>query len=161
MSLQILKKETFLKMLENSIGSKIFNSLLAVDENGAIKDILNDAEFSCAFFVSNILTLFEFLPRPRATVKSLREELLTKNNLTVIPEIASIEPGDIIFWENKKHEDGTETEHVGFALNNSEAVSTSFKERCVARHDITYGKSESGTPNRPITLIIRPTFQSI
>ena len=150
-------------MIENSIGSKIFNSLLAADESGTIKDILNDAEFSCAFFVSNILTLFEFLPRPRATVKSLREELLTKNNLVVIPErsddiSSSIEAGDIIFWENKKHEDDTETEHVGFALNNSEAVSTSFKEHCVARHDITYGKSESGTPNRSITLILRPTF---
>ena len=76
-NLEILKKETYLKAIENSIGSKIFNSLFVRSKDtGKISDILNDGEYSCAFFVSSILFLVQAVNRPYSTVQSLEEFII-------------------------------------------------------------------------------------
>ncbi len=133
-NIEILKKETYLKALENSVGSRLFNSLFVrYKHTGEIKDILNNCELSCAFFTSNILLMFGVLEKPFATVRGLKASIDQNGKWKKI-SLGEVEKGDVVFWEKKKHEDGTETAHVGFMINKEEAVSTSTKSKMVARH---------------------------
>jgi len=133
-NIEILYKETYLKAIENSVGSKIFNSLFIQSKNNnEISDVLNDGMYSCAFFVSSILYLFKTIDKPYATVKSVSAYF---NNDIKWKEIklTNIEAGDVILWEKIKFDDGSENAHIGFALNNIEAVSTDYKNKIVNKH---------------------------
>lgn len=139
-NMEILKKETYLKAIENSVGSKIFNSLFVkFKDNNITSDILNDGEYSCAFFASGILFLFQMIDKTSATVKTLRETIENSPKWTKI-DIENVENGDLVFWEKFKHDDGTETTHVGFVFSKTEAISTDYKNKLVSKRDINERK---------------------
>ncbi len=145
-NIEILRFETFLKAIENSVGTTTFNSLMVKHkDSGTISDILNNGEFSCAFFVSSLLTMFQILDKPNATVKSLEERIQNSAEWEEV-DIVDTMPGDVVFYAKVKYEDDSSHAHVGFVINTSEAVSTSFADRCVKRHQLK---------NRPITSIYR------
>ena len=100
------------------------------------------------------MTLTKFINEPCATVSSLRKKL-TKNNFGEVGQLDQIEPGDIVFWEKLKFDDGSENEHIGFALNKKQAISTNYKRKCVALHDIDTPANVNEV-KRKITLILRP-----
>src|SRR5579872_7015225 len=103
-----LPKETYLKMIENSIGTKMFNSLfIHYQDTGKIADVMRNGEYSCAFFVTGLLAIFQMIDRPHATVKTLQSKLEEDDRWRHAGE-NSIEPGDVIFWEKVKFEDGSE-----------------------------------------------------
>lgn len=138
-NIKILRKETYLRAIENSVGSKIFNSLFVkFKDSGKTSDVLNDGMYSCAFFVSSVLYLLQAINKPHTTVKSIREICEKDQNWQKV-KLDNIEPGDVIFWEKIKFDDGSENAHVGFALNNKEAVSTDYKNKIVAKHLIIFG----------------------
>lgn len=152
--MQVLKRETYLKMIENADGARIFNSLFVRRENSdKTEDILNDGELSCAFFVSNLLFIFGWVNAPHTTVKSMREVLLGNEWEDV--GVNNIQQGDILFWEEMIFDDGDAHSHIGFALNEAEAISTSEKSRRILRHHITYGTGEDGTPKRKVETAYR------
>jgi len=154
---KILKKETYLKMIGNSIGSKLFNSIIAID-NGVEKDILNDGQVSCAVFVSNILFLNGLLSKQRATINSLENDLLSLPQFQQISEVNyKPEKGDMVIWESIKFNSGSEHRHIGFILNSKEAVSTDYREKCVVKHDI-YRNTEDSTKIRKIEKVFRYRF---
>jgi len=121
---EILRKETFLKMVENSVGCKLFNSLIMKKE-GKVVDILGDGDVSCATFTSSILFLNRFLPEQKATVPGL-EKVLSESDKFIEISMTDFSPkkGDIVFWESIMGDDGIGHTHVGFVLNETEAVST-------------------------------------
>ncbi len=138
-NIKVLRKKTYLKILENSVGNKMFNSLFVEFQNTKeVKDILEDGEFSCAAFVSSVLYLSGAVSRACATVKSLRE-IFQKNDKWKKVAPGDIEAGDVLFWEKIKFENGSEAPHVGFALGKDEAVSTNYKKKAVDRHPIISG----------------------
>lgn len=154
--MQILKKETYLIMIENAEGTRMFRSLFAQrDDSENPEDILNGGELSCAFFVSNLLLLFGWVDAPHATVKSVRRVLLENGWESVGAE--DIQSGDVVFWEEVVSKNSDRHSHVGFALNDKEAISTSDKNHAVMRHHITYGAKEDGTPKRNIDAVYRRT----
>lgn len=155
-NIEPLQKETYLKMIENSIGSRLFNSIVVrIKDTDKIKDVVNDGEYACAFFASGVLTLAEMLPRTSATVPSLQKQLEQSGKWK---EVSDIQEGDVVFWEKVMFENRKENGHVGFARSNNEAISTSTSRREVARHHLTYGTDESGGPNRKIEKIYRYKF---
>jgi hypothetical protein len=148
-----LKKETLLAMIRNAPDTRLFRSLFVqYQDSGKIKDVTNDGEYSCAFFVSGLLTLAGYLPRPHGTVKGLRYKLGELSYSEVPPE--ERQAGDIIFWEKMKFPDGSENEHVGFVLDHDRAISTSYKKQCVVEHPINMPGAVVDEP-RKITLVIR------
>lgn len=154
----VLPKETYQKMVENSKGTKMFNSLFVqVKETGIVQDILQDGMYSCAFFVSTVLAMFRLIDEPYTTVKSLREKVAQDKKKFY--QVSQSECGDIIFWEEITFEDGSKNEHAGFALNAEEAMSTSFREKQVSKHHITFGEDENGDPKRKIVGIYRVKFE--
>lgn len=135
-NIQILTKDTYLKCLHNAPGSRLFNSLIVqFKDSGTIKDILDDGEYSCAFFVSNILYLFKGITKPVATVDSLIKALLNDTRWSSV-DPNGIQPGDVIIWRKMQFEDGSENAHAGFALTTDTAVSTSSKEKIITEHPI-------------------------
>ena len=131
MSLQILQKETYLAFIENSVGTRMFSSLIAQDsETGKITDILENGRYSCAVFVSNLLYLFQMTEKTSATVLSLLRNLENDPRWRLIAPDSSL-PGDVIFWEKRRGND-----HVGFVVTPEEAVSNNAKSRMIIRHYI-------------------------
>lgn len=138
---EIMRKETFLKMVENSEGCKLFNSLM-MKKGGEVFDILDDGDVSCATFTSSILFLNRFLPEQKSTVKGLSDVLsgeteFKPDRFIEIPIADFIpEKGDVVFWESIMGDDGAAHRHVGFVLNENEAVSTSGIYHSVIRHPL-------------------------
>lgn len=152
-NLEKLSKETYLKMIKNSVGSKIFNSLLVKNKTtGKISDVLEDGMYSCAFFVSGILMIFGLIDGTHAmvntTVKKLKEKGYQEIN-------KNYQPGDILVWEEITFEDGSTNEHMGFYLDENTAVSTSYKEKKVVSHHPTFGLDDHENPIRKIKMAFR------
>jgi hypothetical protein len=150
---KILHWETYLKMVENSEGSRLFNSVI-VEQGGQKVDLLNDGELSCATFVSNILYLNHFLSVQKTSVDSLEKVMLESLDFEVISP-ADYEPqvGDVVFWEKIIGEDGVAHRHVGLVLNEQEAISTSSASHQAIRHPL-YKKPATGI-DRQIERIFR------
>jgi len=148
-NIKVLPKATLLKILKNSIGSKIFNSLVVhYQDSGEIKDILEDGTKSCAFFVTSILALLGLIDKPHTTVKTALEKLSANG----WRESGNIQPGDVLVWEKKRFSDGSENEHIGFALSAKEAVSTSYIKKKIIKHGADFNGK------RRLTAIFRYPF---
>ncbi len=55
------------------------------------------------------------------------------------------------------YEDGSGNRHIGFAISNKEAISTSYKNKCVIKHLINKAIENTGEP-RKIERIFRIIF---
>ena len=75
--MKIARYKTYLTMIENSVGSKMFRTLYMTDDHGKTKDVLRKGDISCAVYVSSILVLNKLLPEVKARVVGVEEELLT------------------------------------------------------------------------------------
>ena len=102
--------------------------------------------------MSGVLCLTRYLEKPSATVPSVRENLEKAGW-----EVANGEPraGDVLVWESMTFEDGTVNSHIGFAVSAEEAVSTSWANRNVEKHHVTFGVDEAGNPKRKIVAVLR------
>jgi len=135
-------------MIENSEGSRIFNSLYVKEKDtGKEYDVLNDGEFSDAVFVSSLLTIFGFMDRPHSTVTTLISKLKENGFMEVK---GSPKEGDVIVWEKIEFKEGSFNEHVGFYLDENRAISTDYKIKSISAH---HPKGESR--NRNIIAIYR------
>jgi hypothetical protein len=123
----VLHKETYLQNINNSVGSKIFNSMYGYfRDTGETKDFINDGEFACAYFVSSILTINEAMVKPFTTVDGLKKVMGRDKKWFIVPQ-EQIEAGDVIFFRKSIIDDGSENAHVGFAQNEKDVVSTNYK----------------------------------
>ena len=132
---KLLLKKTYLGLIKNSIGTRMFRSFYARTDKG-MEDLLNDGELSCAYFVSSILKLFDWIDKPHLTIDSTETELM-KNGWKKIP-IDKIKEGSIIIWE-EINIGGKYNRHIGFYIGNNKAVSASYKLKRVVSHDLTFG----------------------
>ena len=67
------KRKTLFKLIENSIGTKLFrNNYFFI--NGKSKDLLRNGELSCAFYVSSILYLLKLIKDVHTTSKLSRKK---------------------------------------------------------------------------------------
>lgn len=149
---EILKFDTFLKAIENSVGTKIFqNAFILID--GDKIDLMKNGDVSCAYFVSGILTLFGYLEKPLGTVKSTRAVLKNKGWKTV----DELVPGCIIVWEERKGDTGEDHKHIGFYYKDNLAISNSSQMGHPVIHDIYYS-DQNGHPTRKIIEILFNPF---
>ena len=137
-NLEILVRDTYKASIKNSVGSTLFRSLYAKkNDTDEVIDITKAGEYSCAFFVSSLLYLAGLIDKQRATVTSLENFCKNEEKWKEIRR-ENVAFGDVVFWEKRKYDDGSEHAHVGFILNTKEAVSTSDKKRAVLQHLIDY-----------------------
>lgn len=126
--------DTYLAVIKNSLGSKLFRNFYA-KVNGKRADIMRNGELSCAFHVSSILVLFQFVKGVHATVDSTVKDL-QRSGWKVIkrPKI-----GSVLVWEKIDFGNRDIHKHIGFYIGNNKAVSNSFKRGYPVIHSWNFG----------------------
>ncbi len=123
-----LQFDTYLAVIENSIGSFMFKNLY-VSIDGVKKDATEDGWLSCAFYVSSILTLFKYIKEIHGTVVSTVKDL--KNSGWI--EIDEPVIGSVIVWKSGKDTNGHS--HIGFYVGDNMAVSSDSWKKHPAKSD--------------------------
>ena len=138
---------SYLKTIENSIGSNLFRNLYFRIGDKTV-DVLQDGDLSCATYVTSILYLFGLIKERHTTVAGTIEDILKSGWY----EITEPRKGAIILWGYKKKDDGTQGKHkhVGFFIDSETAISNDSSMRVVARHHPTFGKFPDGEVRRNI-----------
>jgi hypothetical protein len=152
-NIRILYKDSYLALIENSAGSRMFRSLYASVE-GEKKDILRDGDLSCAYYVSCILFIFNLVKSPHATVLGLERDL----KVSGWEETNDPVPGTVVIWEDARQAHGEMHAHAGFYVNSEMAVSNSDKSKHPITHHPTFGTDDSGRPRRAVRIIYTHPF---
>ncbi len=135
--IQPFLKDSYLAMIKNSVGSLLFKNFYAKVGNKK-KDLLNNGEYSCVFFVSSILLIFKLIKEPHLTVKSTLTDLKKSGWY----KISKIKSGAILRWEEFDFGDGDLHEHIGFYIGKSKAVSKDYKTGKPKLHHYKFGKKD-------------------
>lgn len=140
-------RETYLRMVANTPGSKMFRSSFFVTSltrgAGSVEgthDLCQGGRLSCAFFVSSILKIFDLTKTLHTTVSGLEKDLL-KSGWSMIPN-NDRRPGSIVVWEPQVHRDGEAHTHIGFLMDGY-AISNHPKGDKIIRHDQTFGETRA------------------
>lgn len=138
---------SYIKTIENSVGSNIFRNLYFRIEN-KIVDVLDDGDLSCATYVTTILYIHDLIKERHTTVVATIDDILKSGWY----EIKDARRGALILWDYKKKDDGTQGKHkhVGFYINSDTAVSNDSSTRVVAKHHPTFGTFPNGEAKREI-----------
>src|SRR3989344_170532 len=130
----ILWRETYLAMINNSLGTKMFRNCYA-RVNGRRQDILRNGDLACAVYVSTILTFVQLLNCPHTTVT--KTELAMKR--AGWRRIKTPRAGAVIIWELKRWASGESHRHIGFFLQKGRAISNSPERGYPIIHHLTFG----------------------
>lgn len=129
--MKLLKRDSYLQMIKNSVGTNMFRNLYLEIDNKRT-DVAQDGNFSCAFFVSNVLLIWELISEGHATVEATTRDMEKSGWKKTSKEKAK--PGDVIVWE-KNHKDHF---HNGFYIGNKKAISNSAIDKVPIIHDWQY-----------------------
>ncbi len=124
------KKRSLFVLIKNSLGSKFFRSLYFFDGKKS-RDILENGELSCAFYVSVILRILGLIKEPHATVDGLIKDI----EYSGWQKIDKLQKGAVIVWEPKNGH-----KHIGFYLGKGRAASNSSIKKSPTIHSINYQK---------------------
>ena len=140
--------DTYIAVIKNSVGSKIFRNSYA-KVNGKKIDILKNGELSCAFFVSSVLALFPLFELIKCPPHSTVDGTLKDLQQSGWQKIKKPKIGSIIVW-GKNH---NSHKHIGFYIGNNKAISTnSFRKGQPVIHHWTYGIKRN-KPGRKVEAI--------
>jgi len=117
-------EKTYSAFIKNSIGTEMFRSLYVKQDDNGSTDVLNDGEYSCALYVSSLLSLLRLISAPHATVESTIEDLESSG----WEQTEGPKPGAVIVWAKQQFPGDDELySHIGFYIGEKKAVSTSYK----------------------------------
>jgi hypothetical protein len=129
---QFLLKDTLLSMVRGSVGSTMFRH--AYFQQGTRKaDEIRGGNVACAFYVSNMLSMFSLIKRGHTTVTSTERDMKESG----WKEIPRPRLGCVLIWEETIFPSGPHR-HIGFFVGSNQAVSTNSKRRKVARHHASF-----------------------
>lgn len=134
-NIRILTYDSYLKMIRNSVGIKMFRNLY-LEVDGEKIDATKNGILSCAYFVSNILLLWGLIKEGHANVPNTIKDMLKCGWKEVSKN--KIKPGDVIVWEKKITPNGRPHLHNGFYIGNKKAVSNYYKTRTPVIHSWDY-----------------------
>lgn len=132
---KILQKESYLAMIQNSVGTNMFRTLYALVD-GKKQDILRQGDLSCAYFVSSILLRFSLITSVHATVDGTERDL----KLSGWKHIKAPKVGCIIVWEAAVGARGELHKHIGFYIGKGNAISNDSKKGSPSVHAYTFRK---------------------
>lgn len=129
----LLTHDTYVALIQNSLGSKIFRNSYA-KINGKKTDIMRNGELSCAFYVSSILALFKLVKEVHGTVEGTIKDL-KKSGWKIIrkPKI-----GSVIVWKEIDFGKDDIHKHIGFYIGNNQAISNNSKLGYPSKHHWTF-----------------------
>ncbi len=122
------KKRSLFALIKNSLGSKFFRFLYFFD-NKKSKDILENGNLSCAFYISVILRILGLIKECHTTVDGLIKDMGDSS----WQKVDKLQKGAVIVWEPKDSH-----KHIGFYLGNRKAVSNSSSKRSPIIHSVNH-----------------------
>jgi hypothetical protein len=125
-----LQIETYLAVIKNSVGSKMFRNVYA-KVNGKKNDITKDGDLSCAFFVSSILVLFKLIKEIHTTIDGTTKDLEDFGWI----EIKKPKLGCILVWAEKDFGNNELHKHIGFYVGREKAISNSSNKKYPTEHN--------------------------
>jgi hypothetical protein len=145
---------TYLAMIEGSVNTSQFQRFYVAWPDGSV-DVTDRGNFSCAVYVSSILTLVCLITGGvHTTVDETICDMLESgwHEVYYSSDTAHLLPmGCVILWgEASVCSDGRLHRHIGFYVGNGKAVSNHPVDRVPKRHHITFGEDENGSPVRPV-----------
>lgn len=136
--MHLLTHKNYFIAIKKSVGTQIFQNVFA-EINGEEKDITQDGELSCAYFVSSILMMFHLIDinkAPHSTISGAIKNMEKSGWKNISAD--NLEEGDVIVWNKIIDVDDEEHQHIGFYIGKSLAVSNSSKKRIPDEHHYTY-----------------------
>ncbi|MFA5130027.1 MAG: hypothetical protein WC477_03870 [Patescibacteria group bacterium] len=116
----LLTFDTYVAIIKNSIGSKMFRHLYAIQDGKKI-NLLKKGRLSCAFYVSSILALFTLIKKVHATVDSTVQDMEASG----WKKIRTPRVGSVLVWEKIDYVNKGIHKHIGFFIGNGKAISNS------------------------------------
>jgi hypothetical protein len=150
MNVRPLIYPTYLAMIENSVGTNMFRTLVA-EVDGAVQDITRNGEISCAFFASSLIHNIQLIKKPHATVEGTVKDLLASG----WQDINAPEPGTVLVWEAVDFGDGDMHKHIGFYTGDEQAVSNSMQMGSPVKHNWTFGGER-----KVLLMLSHPAFEA-
>ncbi len=130
MTTTILRKENYIRLIKNSIDSKLFKNLY-LDIDGNKKDITENGNLSCAYFASSILYIAGLIKGVHATVNGTIKDLEEFGWVqTDKPEI-----GSILVWAETNFDGQESHKHIGFYIEENKAIMNDSKSGTPIEHD--------------------------
>lgn len=153
-SVQVLHADTYLAMIQGSADANTYRHAYALVD-GVKQDLTNDGEYSCAFFVGDMLFRFRLTKEPHLRVQGLVKDLLDCGWIeTTTPQI-----GDVVVYEPKFESDGRSHLHIAFYFGEDQAFGNRTSKGTPGPHHLTFGTNDDGTPVREIgKFLTHPTF---
>ncbi len=121
--------DTYLAVIKNSVGTKLFRNLYSA-VNDKKTDITQGGELSCAFYVSSILKMFNFIKKIHATVDSTIKDLKESG----WREINQPKIGSVLVWEKIDFGKGDIHKHIGFFIGHHKAISNNYQLKYPIKH---------------------------
>lgn len=130
--------DTYLAVIKNSVGSKLFKNFYA-KVGGRKTDIMENGNLSCAFYVSSALTMLKLIKGIHGTVDSTIKDLRQSGWVVIKkPKI-----GSVIVWEKMSLGGDDYHKHIGFYIGNEKAISNNSRFGYPTQHHWTFsGKRE-------------------
>jgi len=141
--------DTYIAVIKNSMGSKIFRNFYAKVDNKKT-DIVKNGGLSCAWFVSSLLYLSKLIKDVHVTVDGTIKDLEQSG----WKKIEKPKIGSVIVWEKIDFGNKNFHKHIGFYFGNNKTVSTSSnsKKGQPVIHHWTYGIKRN-KPGRKVEAI--------
>lgn len=126
--MKVDQKATYLAMINKLPGTELFQTLYVTNEQGQIIDVSENGRLSCALVVSRLLTIFQLIDRPHATVgstiKAIEKMGWTKSDSPVV--------GGLVVWPPL---DGHA--HIGFCIGDGGCISNNADLGVPSIHQLT------------------------
>jgi len=131
--LKLLFFDTYLAMIQNSVGSKMFRTVYAFIDKKK-KNIIENGRVACALYVSSLLVIHKLIGEIHATVDSTVKALKKSG----WKKISKPRIGCIIVWEKVDSGKNDLHKHIGFYIGNQQAISNSSKKGFPVKHNLTF-----------------------
>ena len=122
-------RDSYLAVIRNSKCTRMFRNYVA-KVDGVRRDITEDGDKSCAFFVSSVLSMFGLLHGSEVTV----HRTLKAMKRAGWKEIRSPRTGCVIVWKEIRNGHGILRKHIGFYIGDGKAISNSSTRGVPVRH---------------------------
>ncbi|MCX6793467.1 MAG: hypothetical protein NTY12_05650 [Candidatus Falkowbacteria bacterium] len=129
--------ETYLAMIKNSLGTKMFQNFYLKNKAGEKVDVMRNGEVSCAFYVSSILAILRLIKYAHGRVDITVDDLLKSG----WKKIKQAKIGAVVVWHKFDFGDGDPREHIGFYMGDDQAISNNYKKCCPIKHSLYYNGS--------------------
>ncbi len=143
-------RATYLASILGSVGSHQYQRYFGRRTDGSLIDVTDGGNFSCAVYVSSILTLcYLTTGGVHTTVDETVRDMCESGWYPIA--LTDRREGSIILWDAAGVcSDGRKHRHIGFSIGCDEAISNGPQSRVPQRHHVTFGIDDEGKPVRPI-----------